>query len=157
MTLRIRPFHDDDLEPLLALWVESWSEVYAGIDFAARRDWFAGHLADAILNGASCRLAVTGAASAIAGFILLDIASGHLDQICAASRWKGLGVGPALLADARRLSPTGLTLSVNAMNHRAIRFYEREGFVRTGEGINPHSQLPIFHYAWKPAHPAISR
>jgi putative acetyltransferase len=151
MTLRSRPFRDDDLEPVLTLWVESWHQVDASIDFAARRDWFARHLADAIRNGASCHVAVADPDGEIAGFILLDPASGHLDQICVATRWKGRGVGAALMAKARRLSPSGLDLSVNAMNHRAIRFYEQEGFVRTGEGINPRSQLPIFHYSWKPA------
>ena len=157
MTLQIRPFRDDDLEPLLILWVESWSEVYAGIDFAARRDWFTGHLADWRGRGASCCVAVADPDGEIAGFILLDTANGHLDQICSAKRWKGRGVGPALLAHARQLAPAGLDLSVNAMNHRAIRFYEQEGFIKTGEGINPRSQLPIFHYSWKPGQPAISR
>ncbi|MCU0884710.1 MAG: GNAT family N-acetyltransferase [Beijerinckiaceae bacterium] len=151
MSLDIRLLEPADREALLALWVESWREVDAGIDFAARRDWFDGHLAETVRAGASCHVAVSMPDGEIAGFILLDTASGHLDQICAASRWKGRGVGPALLAMARRLSPAGLRLSVNIMNHRAIRFYEREGFIRTGEGINPRSLLPIAHYSWAPA------
>ncbi len=39
--------------------------------------------------------------------------------------------------------PTGLELHVNLDNPRAVRFYEREGFVQIGEGVSPRSGLPI--------------
>jgi putative acetyltransferase len=55
-----------------------------------------------------------------------------------------------LLNHAKGISPALLTLKVNAANPRAIRFYEREGFVRTAEGINPQSRLAIYHYRWQP-------
>ena len=62
----------------------------------------------------------------------------------------GSGLARALLDEARRISPAGLGLHVNQNNPRAVRFYEREGFVRVGEGLNPRSGLPIWEYRWTP-------
>ena len=44
--------------------------------------------------------------------------------------------------------PAGLELHVNLDNPRAIRFYEREGFVKIGEGVSERSGLTILHYRW---------
>jgi len=48
----------------------------------------------------------------------------------------GTGLGPALMAqaiaDARALGRTRLLLGVYGRNHRAHRFYERQGFTRIG-------------------------
>jgi putative acetyltransferase len=134
---------------LIALWADSWSEVDAGIDFNARIPWFAGHMADWLAKG-GLRLGAFDADGALLGFILHEPASGHLDQLCVRRDHKGRGLAHLLMAEAKRLSPAGMHLDVNAMNGRAIRFYEREGFVKTGEGINPTSGLPIFHYRWRP-------
>ena len=100
--------------------------------------------------GDLARVALDQADGAMAGFILLSLRQGLLDQICVANPRKGDGTALALLAEARRLCPEGFELSVNARNARAIRFYEREGFTRTGEGISRRSGLPIFHYRWRP-------
>ena len=47
------------------------------------------------------------------------------------------------------LSPDGITLLVNTDNARAIRFYERNGFVHAGEDVNPTSGRPVLKMAWK--------
>jgi putative acetyltransferase len=53
-----------------------------------------------------------------------------------AARWRGLGVGGALLEGAAGWAAANgvskLVLSVFSHNERAIRFYERQGFVREG-------------------------
>jgi len=54
------------------------------------------------------------------------------------------------MAEARRLSPLGLDLKVNADNARAIRFYEKHGFAVTGEEANPRSGAPIYAMSWRP-------
>jgi putative acetyltransferase len=144
------PFKKTDLPELLDLWVASWSEVYAEIDFNQRRPWFTDHIADWTADNGLCRVATETTSGAMIGFILINPQTNLLDQICVGVAWKGKGVAEALMAETRRLSPCEIRLDVNAMNHRAIHFYEREGFAKTGEGVNPRSGLPIFHYRWQP-------
>lgn len=150
MNLAFHGFVSGHLAELVDLWVESWTEVYANIDFEARRGWFVDHVTAWTDRGALCRVAIDRETGNMAGFILLDPEKGHLDQICVHRDLKGQGIAQELLAEARRLSPSQLTLDVNLMNTRAIRFYERQGFQRTGTGVNPHSGLPIAHYRWQP-------
>jgi putative acetyltransferase len=149
LALAFHPFSDTDLPELLDLWVASWSEVYADIDFNQRRPWLTNHIADWIADNGQCRIATETTSGAMTGFILIKPQTHLLDQICVGITWKGRGVAEALMAEARRLSPNEIRLDVNAMNHRAIRFYEQEGFVKTGEGVNPRSGLPIFRYRWQ--------
>jgi putative acetyltransferase len=147
---RFADYAATNLTELLDLWVASWSEVYAGIDFNERRLWFTGHLASWLQEGGLCRVACDTASGRMAGFILINPSTRLLDQICVGIPWKGRGVAALLMNEAQRLSPSEVRLDVNAMNHRAIRFYERQGFANTGKGVNPRSGLPIFHYRWRP-------
>jgi len=61
----------------------------------------------------------------------------ELRRIYALHRYQGKGVGYALLrqviAAARELDYKRLVLGVNVDNAAAIRFYERQGFIRIGE------------------------
>jgi len=149
VALAFRDYAGRDQAALIDLWVESWSEVYAEIDFNTRRGWFAEHIAAWLDGGGAIRLAVDDERGALAGFILISPRTGLLDQICVARSLKGSGVAEALMAEARRLSPACIVLDVNVLNARAIRFYEKQGFLKTGEGVNPRSGLPIYHYRWQ--------
>jgi putative acetyltransferase len=142
----IEPYQTADRDALVALWITSWQEALPSIDFAQRRDWFATHLANWLKVGNRCD--VIRSAGALAGFVMLAPASGHIDQICVSSVTKGTGVAGALMAHAKALCPSGLHLDVNADNHRAIGFYVREGFVQTGVGVNPLSGLQTVAMAW---------
>lgn len=102
------------------------------IDFAARADWLRERLAAHRAAGVLILCAVD-ARDAPLGFVTVDPASGHVDQLAVALRCFGQGVATELIAAARGLSPTGLGLEVNQENPRAVRFYEREGFVVVGE------------------------
>jgi putative acetyltransferase len=55
-----------------------------------------------------------------------------------------------LIDEVKRISPAVIRLDVNQSNGRAIRFYERNGFVRTGKGINKNSGAATWLYEWKP-------
>jgi putative acetyltransferase len=81
--------------------------------------------------------------------LVVDPASGYLDQLVVATEAQGTGVATLLLAHARRLSPARLSLHANRDNTRAIRFYEKHGFARTGEGTNPRSGAPIYLMEWR--------
>jgi len=39
---------------------------------------------------------------------------------------------------------------VNTDNSRAITFYEKVGFVITGDGFNAFSGRPVHHMSWRP-------
>jgi putative acetyltransferase len=44
----------------------------------------------------------------------------------------------------------GLDLHVNKDNARAIRFYEKHGFVVSGEALNWRSGAPVHKMSWRP-------
>ena len=90
------------------------------------------------------------AGKALAGFVTVDPKTMYLDQIVVAPEHWGSDVARALVNEAKRLSPAGLDLLVNKDNARAIRFYEKHGFVYAGEDKNPVSGKPVNRMAWRP-------
>ena len=138
--VRLRARTDADLANLAELWVTSWQETMPAIDFLARRPWFLDHLRKLEAAGAITLCAFDGL-DRLLGFVTFDPATAYLDQLAVAPEAKGSGAASLLLNEARRLSLDGLTLDVNQDNPRALRFYEREGFEKIGEGTNPRSGL----------------
>jgi putative acetyltransferase len=129
-----------DMAALADLWVASWQEAMPDIDFAARRGWLADHIVGLEAQG-FVTLCAAERAGSLAGFVTLDPTTGWVDQLAVAPSAKGGGAARLLLDEARRVSPRGLSLDVNVDNPRALRFYEREGFTKIGEGVNPRSGL----------------
>ena len=86
----------------------------------------------------------------LVGFVTVDPKTLYLDQLVVAPEAWGSGLAADLVAEAKRLSPAGLDLTVNADNARAIRFYENQGFVTTGTDSNPRSGAPILKMSWRP-------
>ena len=86
----------------------------------------------------------------MAGFVTVDPRTGYLDQIVVAPEAWGSDIASLLMAEARRISPRGLDLKVNADNTRAIRFYEKQGLVDVGEAINEISGAPVRLMRWRP-------
>lgn len=86
---------------------------------------------------------------------LLALGAGRIDQLHVEPRRQGQGIGTALLARARALSPDGLTLFTHQGNTRARAFYEGRGFrvVRLGVSPPPESE-PDVEYAWRPGEDA---
>ena len=148
----MRPYRDADLPALLDLWEASWRATYPEIDFADRRDWFAGHLAS--LRAASAQVCCAEGGGVVTGFITIDPATNDIDQLAIAPAHFGNGLGALLMAQARKSSPTRLTLKVNKDNARALRFYEREGFARIAEGVNPQSGRAYWEMEWRRAQDA---
>jgi putative acetyltransferase len=84
------------------------------------------------------------------GFITVDPSTFDIDQTVVAPEAWGLGVAAALIAEAKRISPLGLDLHVNKDNARAIRFYEKHGFVISGEALNWRSGAAVHKMSWRP-------
>ena len=91
---------------------------------------------------------VAEAAGALVGFVTID-GEGYLDQLVVAPEHWGSKLADTLVEEAKRLSPDSVTLLVNDDNARAIRFYERNGFVHAGKDVNPTSGRPVLKMEWK--------
>lgn len=146
--MRLRAFSDEDLQPLLDLWVEAWTATFPQIDFTARRAWFATYLGQLSDEGAEILVALA-LDGQIAGFVTFDLETQVLDQLCVGPAHQGSGAAKLLLDAVKRRSPDGIMLTVTQANQRALRFYYREGFEITGDGVNPMSQLPFWEMRWR--------
>jgi putative acetyltransferase len=146
--MRLRRYDAGDEAAAIALWLRSWQAAYPQFDFAARLDWWSERWRTELVPAAE--IIVAKAAGEVIGFVTVDPRTLYLDQLVVAPQHWGSGVGAALIAEAKRLSPTGLDLDVNTDNARAIRFYGTEGFVISGAGINSISGTPVHRMTWRP-------
>jgi len=140
------------LPELVDLWVASWNATLPAIDFEARRGWLVDHLASLQDQGTEIVCALDARTGLMAGFVTIDAASGHIDQLAVARQFWGAGAAVMLLDEARRRSAAPVWLEVNQDNPRAVRFYEKQGFQRDGESVNERSGLKTWRYRW-PARP----
>jgi putative acetyltransferase len=143
----VRPMVPQDLAETLDMWVAAWQAAYPHIDFAARRDWTKDRIAE--LERAGSRSLIALRDNRIIGALVVNPETGYLDQLVVATADQGSGVADILLAEARRISPSRLDLHVNQDNARAIRFYEKHGFVTVAEDVNPRSGAPIYRMSWR--------
>jgi putative acetyltransferase len=144
--LTLRPYHVDDEDGAIALWLETWRETYPDIDFAARLAWWRERWRNELVPNAA--IIVAEEEGRLVGFVTID-AQAYLDQLVVApDRW-GSSIADTLVNAAKRLSPDSITLLVNEDNARAIRFYERNGFAHAGNDVNPTSGRPVLKMEWK--------
>jgi putative acetyltransferase len=141
----LRPYRTEDEDAAIALWLETWQQAYPSIDFAARVTWWRERWRGELVPNAAIMVAEH--AGGLIGFVTID-ASGYLDQLVVAPDHWGSELADALIDEAKRLSPDCITLLVNTDNARAIRFYERNGFVRAGDDVNPTSGRPVLRMEW---------
>ena len=148
MSPTLRSYRDADEDAVIELWRRTWQTHFPHIDFNARVAWWRERWRQELVPAA--KIVVADETGTIVGFVTVDPATRYLDQIVVAPEHWGGGIADALLAEAARLSPLGLDLMVNTDNARAIRFYEKHGFVHTGQGKNPVSGRPVKTMAWRP-------
>jgi putative acetyltransferase len=143
----LRPYRPEDEAAAIALWLETWQQAYPSIDFTARLPWWRARWRNELAPNANVVVAET--ADTLIGFVTID-RKGYLDQLVVSPAQWGSELGNALIDEAKRLSPDHITLLVNTDNARAIRFYERNGFVQAGGDVNPTSGRPVLRMEWKP-------
>lgn len=142
----LRPYTAHDEDAAIALWLRTWRFAYPAIDFNTRLDWWRERWrADLVPQ---TQIVVAENAGVMIGFVTVDPRTLYLDQIVVAPEAWGTGTGETLIAEAKRLSPHGLDLQVNQDNARAIKFYEKQGFVITGEDKNA-SGRPTYWMKWR--------
>jgi putative acetyltransferase len=143
---QLRPYRAEDEDAAIALWLKTWQQAYPGIDFAARVAWWRERWRGELVPKAAIMVAEQ--ADLLIGFVTID-QTGYLDQLVVAPDHWGSALATALVDEAKRLSPRGITLLVNTDNARAIRFYERSGFAQAGRDVNPTSGRPVLRMVWK--------
>jgi putative acetyltransferase len=143
---QLRPYRVEDEDVSIELWRQTWQQAYPSIDFAARVAWWRERWRNELVPNA--QIIVAEQARALIGFVTIDD-KGYLDQLVVSPDHWGSELANALVDEAKRLSPAGVTLLVNKDNSRAIRFYERNGFVHAGEDVNPTSGRPVLKMVWR--------
>lgn len=129
METEIRELREEDIEELSRIESESFSMPWSPGDF---RD---------LLSRNYCMYLVALADGQVAGCCgLTNICrEGNIDNVVVAERFRGRGIGSALLEKLIRTGEeagiTAFTLEVRVSNHGAIHLYEKFGFV--SEGIRP--------------------
>jgi putative acetyltransferase len=146
-SFHLRPYRAADEDAAIELWRRTWQLAYPSIDFDARVAWWRARWRDELVPKAA--IVVAEQDRAVVGFVTID-ANGYLDQLVVAPERWGSQLASALVDEAKRLSPAGVTLLVNADNARAIRFYARNGFAQDGEDVNPTSGRPVLRMTWRP-------
>jgi putative acetyltransferase len=145
----LRPYAAADEDAAIELWRRTWQLAYPRIDFNARLDWWRQRWRDQLVPVAT--ITVAEADDKVVGFVTVDPLTLDLDQMVVAPEAWGIGVASALIAQAKRISPAGLDLHVNTDNARAIRFYEKHGFVISGAALNWRSGAPVHKMSWRPS------
>ena len=142
----LRPYRESDEDASITLWLETWRQAYPSINFDARVNWWRNRWRTELVPVA--QIVVAQQDGALVGFVTID-GTGYLDQLVVSPAQWGSDVSRALVDETKRLSPTGVTLKVNADNARAIKFYVRNGFVKTGDEVNTSGRA-VDLMEWKP-------
>ncbi|GAB3020230.1 N-acetyltransferase GCN5 [Nocardioides flavus (ex Wang et al. 2016)] len=132
----IRPAVPADMAAVAELWHEGWHDAHAGHVPEALT---AVRTLEAFHERTPPRVGDTAVAVDPSGSLLgfAMVAGDEMEQLFVARAARGTGVADALLADAeRRIAAVGhpsAWLAVVAGNARARRFYEKHGWVDTGD------------------------
>jgi putative acetyltransferase len=143
----LRPYSAADEDAAIELWRRTWAQHYPQIDFNARLDWWRARWRNELVPVA--RIVLAEQDGTLLGFVTVNPKTMYLDQIVVAPEHWGSPVALMLLDEAKRISPRGLELLVNKDNARAIRFYQKHGFIYAGEDKNPVSGKPVNRMAWR--------
>lgn len=150
----IRRATDDDAVGIGDVWLTSWRATF---DFEPGhpdddvRRW----LATELLPRHETWVAVDGDGNLVG---LMALSATMLEQLYVTPEWIGRGLGKRFVALAKERRPAGLDLYCFAVNGRARRFYEREGFeaIAFGDGSGNEERQPDVRYAWRPAPGAVT-
>ena len=145
--LNLRPYSPADENAAIELWRRTWQQHYPHLDFTARLAWWRERWRQELIPVA--HVIVAEIDDTLAGFVTVDTKTMYLDQIVVAPEYWGSDIAFKLLDEAKRLSPRGLDLLVNKDNDRAIRFYEKHGFIYAGEDKNPVSGIAVNRMTWR--------
>lgn len=147
--VNIRRYRSDDFDPVNDVWrrsrVESLPDFHANKGHTAEEDRH--HFREVVLPRHEIWVAELDGRPV--GF--MAIAGDFIDQLYVDPALQRRGIGSALMAHAKRLSPTGLRLFTFQINTRARAFYDKTGFTAVRFGVSPAPESePDVEYHWTP-------
>ena len=147
MSVVIRPAREDEYDAITRVWMDS--HVSTGLATASDATFaeLRARIPREIANG--WQLHVAEVDGTIAGMLAFRMRDKYLDQIFVAPEHQGKGIGAKLLAVVREHLPDEILLRTAVANTRAIAWYEREGFVRENEVMQPEWSGPRVYYRWR--------
>ena len=145
--MHIRPFQTADLEAVLDLWLSANLSAHPFVPAA----YWTSHWAEVGEQLPQAEVWVCcGADGSLLGFA--GLTGTYLAGLFVAEGARSQGVGAALL-DHLKARHSRLTLQVYQENHRAVRFYQREGFRLQAEGTDPDTGALEYTLFWEASLP----
>ncbi|MCU6668426.1 N-acetyltransferase [Enterobacteriaceae bacterium H4N4] len=140
----IRKWLNDDLEPLLELWLESTTVAHPFID---ARYW---QESEAIVRDVylpSAETWVWEATGQLRGFISV-MQSRFIGALFVDPTYAGQGIGHALINHVQQRYPS-LSLEVYQKNSRAVNFYHAQGFRIEDSAWQEETHHPTWLMSWQ--------
>ena len=135
----VRDAEGHEVEALARIWYDGWQDAHAQIVPAELKRIRTLESFNERMRAALKTVRVAGPPGAPVGFHMLK--DDELYQLYVSAQSRGLGVAAALIADAEaQLARAGVEtawLACAIGNDRAARFYEKSGWRRVGNMINP--------------------
>ena len=141
----IRPYTEDDLDEVVALWYRSWTHAFPNLKHPQPFEQWKCRFQNDYARGGGVWVAVI--QDQIVGFIV--VSNSVIAQIFVDVDRQRTGVGTGLLNQAKRMYPNGLSLTTLQQNEQARQFYEKHGFAIGAAGINPINGQPNIEYHFK--------
>ena len=143
----IRPYHEDDFEIVARFWfsgvqvAEPELVQRMGYEFTGAREYFKTVVAENQMWVYELDGVPVG---------ILGIQGDYIDRLYVDPKFHRKGIGQALLAYARTLSPHHLWLKTDQANKLSRPFYEKNGFVIEKFGVSPPPESePDVEYHWR--------
>jgi putative acetyltransferase len=139
----IRSAETSDIDAIITIWLEASIQAHA---FVPDTFWraHAADMRDRYLPSAESYVdELDGKARGFASLV-----GDTLAALFVAPAYQGAGVGSDLLLKAQSLR-SSLTVSVYAENERALKFYSRHGFVRTGRHVDDETGAQEVTMRWQ--------
>ena len=145
-----RPAALTDADAIADVYLESRKTFLPFAPLAHSDDEVRAWVRDHLLAAADVRVAVRG--EDVVGLLALTRAdgSGWIDHLYLHPGAVGLGIGSALVAQAKETLGPPIRLYTFQANDGARRFYERHGFraIAFGDGSSNEERCPDVLYAW---------
>lgn len=143
--MMIRAFRMADIQPIMDIWLSANIEAHEFIPASYWQEQY--EAVKAMLPQAE--IYVYEREGVIGGFV--GLVGDYIAGIFVQAQQRSHGVGKMLLETIKK-QHSPLSLQVYQKNDRAIRFYQREGFVVTGEGVDQATGEIELLMQWKADH-----